>query len=194
MKAETFHHGNLRAALIEAARAVMEETSSSDLSLRDLARRVGVSPMAAYRHFTDKEDLLRAVADLGFADLVQRMEAAQKTHAEPLARVAEMCRAYLAFAQGHPAMFDLMFAAPVLKRGLTPDNCTRAFGSLQSAVAACPAPGTDPGAVAAATIRLWSLVHGYSCLVLAGRLVESSTTPAFLDAVILPVIETLRWP
>ena len=192
MKAEAFHHGNLRAALIEAARAAMEEIPSSDLSLRDLSRRVGVSPMAAYRHFADKDALLRAVADLGFADLLQGMEAALTTPTEPFARVAAMGRAYVAFAKAHPAMFDLMFAAPVLASGPIPDTGVKAFGALQSAVAACADPGTEPGETAAATIRLWSVVHGYSRLALAGRLVEASMTPAFLDAVLLPVIATLR--
>lgn len=194
MKSETFHHGNLRAALIEAARAVMEETSSSDLSLRDLARRVGVSPMAAYRHFADKEALLRAVADGGFGELVRGMEAALAVGGDPLAQVLEMGRAYVAFARAHPAMFDLMFAAPVPGLGASPDNGTKAFGLLQGAVAACSPPGTSLDRVAAATIRLWSVVHGYSRLALDGRLVASSTTPAFLDEVILPVVETLKRP
>lgn len=185
MKNEAFHHGNLRAALMAEARGVLAETGRSDVSLRDLARRVGVSPMATYRHFADKDALLAAVAEGGFAELADALEAVGAAAAP--ACVLAMGRAYVAFARAEPALYHLMFAERFGQAPADQPNAGRAFGQLQSAIVAC-----NPAADAAATIRLWSVVHGYCSLLLAGRLVAGSMTVEFLDDVLAPVIQTLQ--
>src|SRR5690606_17147113 len=99
-----YHHGNLPAALVDAALEVLESEGIEALTLRELARRVGVTHAAPYRHFKDKAALLAALAAEGFARLSRAVEARR---GEGIAGAAE---AYLRFAADHPAHFRLMFA------------------------------------------------------------------------------------
>ncbi|MEU9029741.1 TetR/AcrR family transcriptional regulator [Streptomyces sp. NPDC048383] len=107
----SYHHGNLRAALLERAEIVLTESGAEGLSLRGLARDLGVSHAAPSRHFRDRQALMDALAVSGFTTLNARMNSAADSGApRPIgARMAELGRAYVDFAVGHTALLDLMF-------------------------------------------------------------------------------------
>ncbi|OKI60876.1 TetR/AcrR family transcriptional regulator [Streptomyces sp. MJM1172] len=110
----SYHHGNLRAALLERAEAVLTASGAEGLSLRGLARDLGVSHAAPSRHFRDRQALLDALAVSGFTTLNARLRSAAASGTDEAAgpvgaRLAELGRAYVDFAVGHTALLDLMF-------------------------------------------------------------------------------------
>lgn len=107
-----YHHGNLRAALLARAVEVVDERGAADLSLRELARDVGVSHAAPRRHFADRQALLDALAVEGFDRLGEDLRAAVDRAGTAFdARLEELARAYLAFATHHAALLELMWGA-----------------------------------------------------------------------------------
>jgi AcrR family transcriptional regulator len=100
----TYHHGELRPALLRAAAKILEKEGRDAISLRDLARRAGVSHNAPYRHFADRDAMLAALAEEGFSLLVAELEG--KTW-------REQSMVYLRFALANPERFRLMFTRPV---------------------------------------------------------------------------------
>lgn len=111
-KRQSYHHGNLRNALIDAASALVDLHGRDALTLREAARRAGVSQTAPYRHFADRDALLAAVAADSFLMLVEdlRAAAAMARRQSQAGRLEAMAAAYLAFAHENPGRFDLMFA------------------------------------------------------------------------------------
>ncbi len=105
----SYHHGDLRDALIRAARKILEKDGLAELSLRQVARAVGVSPAAPYHHFADKHALLTAVATLGFAALRSEMLMRMAKETDPVARLDASGVGYVVFAVDNPALFRLMF-------------------------------------------------------------------------------------
>lgn len=103
-----YHHGDLRRALIGAARAVLEREGPQALSLRAVAREAGVSPAAPYHHFKDKGDLLGAVAEEGFADLALTMERARDS-VDKNRHLTALGVAYVLFARANPALYRVMY-------------------------------------------------------------------------------------
>ncbi|MFF4578832.1 TetR/AcrR family transcriptional regulator [Streptomyces sp. NPDC001373] len=106
-----YHHGNLRAALLERAEAVLTESGADGLSLRALARDLGVSHAAPSRHFRDRRALLDALAVSGFDRLNERLRAAADAPGPVPARLAALGRAYVEFAVAHAPLLELMFSA-----------------------------------------------------------------------------------
>ncbi|MGH1590101.1 TetR/AcrR family transcriptional regulator [Methylobacterium phyllosphaerae] len=157
---KTYHHGDLRAALVSAALDLLETGGEAALSLRAAARACGVSAMAPYRHFPGKEDLLQAVAARGFEDLAAGLEAADGSAAGAQALAAQGA-AYVAFACRHPALFRLMFTGACR----TSDKA-RAYGILERRAAALAGPAMPAEDL---TLAAWSLVHGLAALILDGR-------------------------
>ncbi|WP_147916224.1 TetR/AcrR family transcriptional regulator [Ruania zhangjianzhongii] len=160
MDERPYHHGNLRRALLAAAVDVVEESGTAAVSLRDLARRAGVSHAAPAHHFADKTGLLTAMAAEGFDLLADELEAAH-----PPADIYRLGAAYVSFATGHRAHFDVMFR-PDLYRSDDPALVAaqqRAGAALRHGVAALPPErrGADPEL---ARISAWSLVHGFTTL------------------------------
>lgn len=172
MTDRSYHHGNLRAALIEAGLAALEKGEDGPLSLRAIARDVGVSANAAYRHFTDKQALLGALAAEGFRRFAQaQTEALAHAHGSEDARLTTG-RAYIGFARRHPALFRLMFSH-FLHASLDPELLQAAQASFEvlltwSAQDSGTAPHS-PEAMRQAVAR-WSIVHGLSHLLLDGQL------------------------
>jgi len=155
----TYHHGDLRAALVTAALALLE-TGETAPSLREVARAAGVSAMAPYRHFSDRAALLAAVADEGFAALRTRLLAADDAPDSRRALVAQG-RAYVDFALAHSALFRLMFSRE--KAGGVPEGET-AYTVLANRVAQLA-----PDRAEAATLAAWGLVHGLATLLLDAK-------------------------
>jgi AcrR family transcriptional regulator len=172
----TYHHGDLRVALLDAALQVLEEGGATALSLRAVARRAGVSPAAPYRHYADREALVSAVAAVGYRDLAERLGAAHPapSTAEQLADVAV---AYVRFAIERPALFRIMFSEPCDR-----DNDERVAASAAVTlylreIVARAFPQSDPEPLAPA---IWALVHGLAFLHLDGKL--DAADPAAVDA------------
>lgn len=107
-----YHHGNLRAALLDAAERSLREHGADQLALRDLAREIGVSHAAPRRHFPNRQALLDALAEAGFARLHTALRTAQAGVADDFpARVRATMTAYVRFATGNPALLELMYTS-----------------------------------------------------------------------------------
>lgn len=179
---DTFHHGDLRQALLTEAGVQLRAAGPDRFSLRETARAVGVSPAAAYRHFADKGALLAELAAQGFARLAAVMEDAMTAAGEePVARLRANGRSYVAFALKEPALFLLMFGPfgagngePV--QGVGPRTGLTAFALLAQVLddlvaTGCMASKRRTGAES----LMWSSVHGLSMLAAAGVLREPAT-------------------
>jgi AcrR family transcriptional regulator len=164
-----YHRSNLPKALRAAARAILDEPGPNVVGLRETARRVGVSAAAAYRHFSNKEDLLVSVATEGFRELAAAMETGA-IESEPFCAVG---LAYVDFALQKRGLFRLMFGPILLQRAKYPelDEAARAvFGLLQRvSVSVDEQPREDHVAGMAA----WGLVHGLSSLFIDGLFPET---------------------
>jgi AcrR family transcriptional regulator len=170
--ARPYHHGNLKEALLDAAVELIAETGPRGFTLREAARRAGVSHNAPYRHFRDREDLLAAVAADGF-DRLTRAMARVGPKASPLDRLRRSGIAYVDFALRWPQHFAAMFDAPWDKPEYP--ECAaaarRCFETLVGFVRDCQAakqmPGGDPEPAA---YHAWAVVHGIAKLANAGQL------------------------
>ena len=154
----TYHHGNLRAALLRAGMKVIEKKGIKRLSVREAARRARVSHNAPYRHFPDRQSLLAGIAAEGFA----RLGEALKTSSGKA-----MGEAYVRFALEHPEVFRLMFGGTI-RMGDHPPLREAADRAYQSLVDRFRAHGSEAEANVAAAAA-WSLVHGLSHLLLDGH-------------------------
>lgn len=196
-----YHHGDLRAALIAAAEAVIGERGVDGFSLREAARRAGVSPAAPQHHFGDARGLMTAVATLGFEGLCAALEAADDAAGDGSDRRARrICgqgAAYVGFALSEPARFDVMWrkariddADPAYRAA-----AARAFELLAAAVEGRPArAGATPDASPPdpRAIACWSLVHGFARLALDGAFGPGpEAAAAAAEQLLPPVIERL---
>ena len=172
----TYHHGDLRAALLDAALEVLEEDGATALSLRAVARRAGVSSAAPYRHYADREALVSAVAGVGYRDLAERLAAAHPAPSTP-AQLADVAVAYVRFAIERPALFRIMFSEPCDRNNDERVAATAAVTLYLREIVARAFPDSDPEALAPA---IWALVHGLAFLYLDGKL--DATDPAAVDA------------
>ncbi len=163
-----YHHGALRASLIDAARHLIGTHGESRFSLADACSTAGVSTAAPYRHFSDKDDLIDHVVAEGFGDLTSRAREAAAHH--PVgseARVLEIGRAYLAFGLAEPALFRIMFAQTP---GRSRSDLVHASGSaccayvLDEVVQYCHVNDVD-GSADLVALQLWTFVHGVTSLV-----------------------------
>jgi AcrR family transcriptional regulator len=168
-----YHHGDLPAALIAAARELLAQDGTEALSLRAVARRVGVSAMAPYRHFPDKEALLAAVAADGFRDFAAALKAADLS-VPPDQALLEQGVAYVRFACAQPALFRLMFGPP--RQGAHP-VLKHDEAQAHSVLAARVAAETPEPARRDRVLACWSLVHGLASLIIDGQIDMSGTTP-----------------
>jgi AcrR family transcriptional regulator len=167
-----YHHGNLRAALIEAGLAALEQGGQATFSLRAIAREVGVSANAAYRHFANKDDLLGALAAEGFRRFSAQQAAAGHGAPSMQEMQSAMAKAYVAFAQAHPALFRLMFSR-FLNASSSEDlkaAASTAFQLLLQASAQQAGVPPDSEQAMLTAIANWSMVHGLSHLQLDGQL------------------------
>jgi AcrR family transcriptional regulator len=171
----TYHHGDLPAALLRTAGKMLEKDGPAELSLREVARRAGVSHNAPYRHFPDRDALLAGLAAEGFRMLGEALQAAG---------TREMGEAYVRFALEHPQRFRLMFGGHVdqAQHAELGRSARRAYDTL-SAVFRARTDVADPEQAAAAA---WALVHGLAHLLLDGHFPGKKTdrfVRAVLDAV-----------
>jgi AcrR family transcriptional regulator len=172
-KKDGYHHGDLRAGLVEAARALVEANGPEKLSLSDACRAAGVSTAAPYRHFPDKDALLFAVAQEGMERQAGMMrEAASNNPLGSEAAVTAIGRAYVDFALREPGVFKLMFS---LTRGHADEAALVArgeatFGIVLAQIAARTGHPFDHAQVVLTGFKLWTFVHGLSFLLIDDKL------------------------
>ncbi|MBW4695439.1 MAG: TetR/AcrR family transcriptional regulator [Lyngbya sp. HA4199-MV5] len=165
---DTYHHGNLRLALLEAARTVMEEAGIEALTLREVARRAGVSSGAPYHHFKDKADLIQELVSHGFQSLDRASHNALQGKTTPHEKLQAIGVTYVMYAVQHPDEFRLMFR-PEMGSPLEDENptCTPVFRVLLEVINEFHLEERDRDTVA---ISVWSLVHGLASLLVDGPL------------------------
>lgn len=157
-KSRSYHHGDLRNALLDAARALLEEGPLADLSLRAVARRAGVSHAAPYRHFPNHESLLVELATEGFAELRAEIVAAAAQKGAESDRIAKIGGAYMRFVARRPALARLMFGPQLPNR----DGFEELGAAADSIGAEIGAAMHDP----ALGLAVWAAVHGLAMLIL----------------------------
>ncbi len=185
VKAESAWHygGDLKAALVSAARAIVERDGPEALTLRGVAAATGVSAMAPYHHFKDRAALVAAVAAEGFAQLYsEKMAALSTAPGDPARRIVAGSIAYVRFAAEHPALYRLMKSPALADRAAHPElarAAARPGESLAAMLAELAAAGrlrgTDP---AQAGQIIWALVHGIATLANDAYLADVETLAA----------------
>ena len=180
----TYHHGALAEAMVEQALVSVRAHGADQVSLRGIAQSLDVSPSAAYNHFTDKDDLLRAVGACGLAALDERMARALAAHPADTAeaaraRFAGLGRAYLGFAIDETHLFQLTFGPLCSDK---PHGDTGPYRKLLSALDdldrwALLKPGIRPGL----DLMVWASTHGMATL-LVERAVPAESVEGFIDA------------
>ena len=173
----SYHHGRLKDALIEAARALVTERGPAGFTLAEAAKRVGVTGAAPYRHFADRQALMNALAAQGFAQFAAQQRAAwDGGKPDPVPAFKRMGRAYLAFAQAEPGLYSAMFgmadaAGVVANAGVANESFELLVAATWVVLRQYSAPGADSIALAR---QIWALSHGVATLANAGHLVAAA--------------------
>ncbi|MFP3913275.1 MAG: TetR/AcrR family transcriptional regulator [Actinomycetota bacterium] len=183
---DTYHHGHLRSALLQEASSVLEGSGARSISMRDLARRLGVSHAAPRHHFPDRHALLSALAADGFEMLADALEAAMA--GPPDSWQTRTGRAYVRFAVDHPERYRLMFTTRINSGDCEErlaHHSHRAYMALLKAVYGEGLAEIDPAhyRLGAPELQAWSLVHGAVMLWIDGQLDAATTEAEFLELV-----------
>jgi AcrR family transcriptional regulator len=185
LRRRSYHHGDLRAELVRVAGDILDQGGPATLTLREAARRAGVSHSAPYRHFADRETLLAEVVAQGFAQLGAALREASA------AGGVEVARAYLRFALAHPRRYRLMYAgeiAPARYPGLADQS------KLVLRVLADSIPGLgDPEHARRAGTASWALLHGLAGLLLGGHLGPLGSDAADAERLVREVVGMIRF-
>ncbi|MEM0963286.1 MAG: TetR/AcrR family transcriptional regulator [Bacteroidota bacterium] len=191
----SYHHGDLRRALLDEAGSVLESAGIGALSLRDLARRVGVSATAPYHHFKNKADLATALADDAMADLdtalADAARRAQSSGGHPGDRLTAIGVAYVLFAVDHPERFRLAFrpemSAPFEGLALG-DGLPEDLVGFRQLVAVVQDLVPDPKRQRVAAVGAWSIAHGLAALLVDGPLRPLATDRDAVRALAMSVL------
>lgn len=188
-----YHHGDLRNALLAAATSLAAEAGPSAVTVREVARRVGVSPSAAYRHFADQADLLAAVASRVMAEVAARMQAAvaavptsDSAALDALLRFRAVGQAYVEYALTAPGLYRTGYAPGVVLPGTSENiagppahrSVDHPYGMLAGAIDGLVTTGVlPPDRRAQAEVSAWAAVHGLAMLINDGVLGDAATDP-----------------
>ncbi|MEJ2548520.1 MAG: TetR/AcrR family transcriptional regulator [Gemmatimonadota bacterium] len=210
---ESYHHGDLRRALLEAAGAILQESGAPALSLRGIARRAGVSHMAPYHHFAGRGELVAALAADGFERLAAAMRDAMESAAgaDPVERLRACGVAYVVFAVRNPEMFHLMFGRELADSSAHPELRQAARVAYRTFAAALPTPAAEAAGRAPAddgdpesreseneialppiALAAWSLVHGLAMLVAEGQVGSGAAGPEEAERLTREAMSALR--
>ncbi len=194
MAKPAYHHGDLPLQAQHLALETLRAQGDAAISLRALAKQLGVSAPALYRHFSDRETLLAELAIGGFEALRDRLRAVDQKI--PRKALIEIGLVYVAFAQEEPNLYRLMFGGRVLPMGAHPRLDAagkRAFQVLENTVAHARQLGyLKPLPVSLITAAAWSLVHGLSQLTIDGHLPGAKTEPMLTEGVLSLLLDGSR--
>ena len=174
-KSKGYHHGDLKSALVDAALDLLEDGGETSVSLRAIARRVGVSQTAPYSHFQNKADLLASVAAAGFKKFSETMAKEAPSGSSANEKRLAFGVGYVEFALNNPALFRLMFSKTSRKYFERADVRTQASASyrmLEGVISQLQANSADSKA---ATSAAWAIVHGLAELMLEGQIATPTT-------------------
>ncbi|WP_051540877.1 TetR/AcrR family transcriptional regulator [Ahrensia sp. 13_GOM-1096m] len=187
-KKRNYHHGELKAALICAGESILSERGVEGFSLREAARRAGVSPGAPSHHFGDARGLLTAIATRAFKDLACKLIEAREISQQREECILAQCLAYVAFAQDNAARFDLMWRKAILDQS-DPEfahESLAAFWAIQETVeGAVDKEAPMHTQVSPATYAVWSLAHGFA------DLKRNDVIPEDADNLLKQILKTL---
>jgi AcrR family transcriptional regulator len=174
-KKKTYHHGDLKNALIKAGVEILAKDGVSGLSLRKVASKAGVSHTAPYSHFADKQSLIAAISTEGFRQLYERASAvAEEYKAKPSTQLVEVAWAYVQFALDDRDRFKVMFSDVLEKEKEYPDfvaESQRNFQLVKTVVEANQAAGVlQSGPSDLVALSAWSMIHGFIMLLLEGQI------------------------
>jgi AcrR family transcriptional regulator len=181
-----YHHGNLRTALLAQAERTVRERGAQDLSLRELAREVGVSHGAPRRHFPDRQALLDALAEAGFARLGAELRVAvDGAGGDFQARLAATAAAYVRFATRDAALLELMFAGKHREQaGALHEAADRAFSVIFELIEQGQAEGAlEPGQPERVALVLFATIQGIAALVTGGMIDAERLDELLADAI-----------
>lgn len=184
----TYHHGDLREALLRAGLDLVAEQGAHGLSLREAARRAGVSHNAPYKHFPTREALLAGLAERGFRELAERTAAAGKSPTKDPAVARGL--AYVEFALENPALFRLMFSDAVDRKAFPAVGEAAAAGLANLSGFIGELYGDD--SMDEVMLAAWAFVHGLAQLILDDQ-IPKSLTGASKRKLALRVIETMNY-
>jgi AcrR family transcriptional regulator len=171
---KSYHHGDLKNALIKAGADILSKEGVSALSLRKVAHKAGVSHAAPYAHFADKQALIAAISTEGYKKLYEKIaQVAGQYQADPLRRLVEASWAYVQFALDEPDQFKVTLSGMIEKEQDYPafvETARQTFSLVVDIVAQCQQAGilrTGPDDLAA--VSAWSLIHGFVTLLLENQ-------------------------
>jgi AcrR family transcriptional regulator len=197
-----YHHGDLQRAIIAAALDVLSETQSTEFSLRELARRAGVTHNAPYKHFADKRALLAAVSAVGFELLAKQTTRATERISNPRARLTAIARAYVRHGVENPALYRLMFGGyltgpddgrPAIERAAAEKMKELLAGTIVDGALGRPFPNTprNERKIAAALLIFWSQMHGLTLLLVDGLVGPSAKADELSESVLQGIVDGL---
>jgi AcrR family transcriptional regulator len=175
MSEKTYHHGDLKNALIAAGIEILAQEGVHGLSLRQVALKAGVSHAAPYAHFADKQALIAAISTAGYQKVQERVERVLGEYAnDPMQLLARTGWEYVQFAVTEPAHFKITFSGVVEKEKDYPalvEAARKSFALLTEVVARCQAAGVlRPGPADLTAVSVWGAIHGFLTLSLEGQL------------------------
>jgi AcrR family transcriptional regulator len=174
-KAQPYHHGDLRRALVEQAAKLVQAEGHLTITVREVARRIGVSNTAAHYHFRTREALLAAVATRGFEQMTAALEAAMQGATDARSRLGQIGDAYVRHALARGRTYQLMFSADTATRDAYPElraASDRMFALLVDAIREGQETGLVRGGPPVdAALVAWSAAHGFASLALERRLI-----------------------
>ncbi len=167
MTAKTYHHGDLRYALVKAGRDILETEGEAALTLRACARKAGVSHAAPQHHFATVVDLMAEIAATGFEEFVKALDDVSASAASPAAKLKAMCQGYVTFAWTNAAVYRLMFGSRAVVKS---DRLRSVMLAAWEQLANCVSAAAGPDDVDAKATHVWATMHGFSTLTLERRL------------------------
>ena len=174
-----YHHGNLATTMLDTANAMLEQLPAEKIGLREIARQLGVSASASYRHFGSREALMAALAARGFRQLSTELEQAEAGPSDTPA-LQRLGQAYVRFALANRNLFDLMMRQP--RDGTSADleaSSAHAFSKLSAAVSSLTGAHRRE-----ATVGAWALVHGLAILISDRQLAQDLMQGDQLDRLV----------
>ena len=191
-----YHHGDLHEQILCAACELLEENNIASLSLRAVAKKVGVSHTAPYRHFKDKESLLAGIASLGYDELSAQLTDAVKSHpGDPAAQLQEAGHRYLQLALNRPQCTQLMYSGILPCDDTYPElkaSGDTALDGLKTIIEEGQAQGVfRKGDIELLALTAWSGIHGLTLLAIGGNLPDILSMPIDLHALTTAVTSTM---